>query len=688
MTHAWEASLRSWEAELHDPDKGYESDSSDADGEFDWDACTPAVAEQQLAAMIIEMKHAGTISAKDACILSWWASKAGVKGAVAQLGMRPGNSSTGNYSKHFDRVVYARGEDDDLYVMKVPAYHRSHDSRVLADLHVLPPHEAADEEIIGNPGLQARLQECRRTGALPPAYDGHAVVQRAPAGTPVYPYALYVDAVQFQRTDAVVGFWLTSLVTGLRQLVVAMRKSEMCACGCRGWCTMACIMSMLNWSFSHMARGLAPDARHDGSPWAESDGAREAVADAALGWRGVVLYLKCDMMEYVTSFGFCSWSTAASPCPLCHCTHMDWGCIQGISPVTLPWRLKTFEDYENACAACEIVVHVRSPELFRTLRGSLEYDKRRAGSRGRALLVDIPALGLRKGDRLQPGGDIVEVGQIDAMDPRSACRLLFWRRSAETFVRQRNPLFSRETGILPESVLVADWLHSLSLGVYKYFISLLWHKLFEHDVFGVGHCAQEEFLQKSLARLRDALFRWYGDEQVAGRDHSRVQNLTPEMIGKSSDHKIGTWGAETNGLLFFSKHLLSLHQEQLSAPLRQSLIKGCDSLVGIHTIIKEHTSGTVRAGVAQAFADHVKTHLHAMRELQIPVRAKHHGLSHMTYKLLQYGSPSLWACWTDESENKMLAQLALRAHRLVWSRRLIAEHRLAFGARRIQRLRR
>ena len=94
MTHAWEASLRSWEADVHDPDKGYETDLSNDDCDFDWDACTPAMAEQELAAMIIEMKHAGTISAKDACILSWWASKAGVQGTVTQLGMRPGHTST------------------------------------------------------------------------------------------------------------------------------------------------------------------------------------------------------------------------------------------------------------------------------------------------------------------------------------------------------------------------------------------------------------------------------------------------------------------------------------------------------------------------------------------------------------------------------------------------------------------
>eukprot|EP00972_Heterocapsa_arctica_P010574 1552052-Heterocapsa_arctica.AAC.1 len=60
-------------------------------------------------------------------------------------------------------------------------------------------------------------------------------------------------------------------------------------------------------------------------------------------------------MEHVTSFGFPSWSTAAAPCPLCHCTAADWGNIAGIGPVTLPWRLKVFADYKRACDACEIV---------------------------------------------------------------------------------------------------------------------------------------------------------------------------------------------------------------------------------------------------------------------------------------------------------------------------------------------
>jgi hypothetical protein len=262
------------------------------------------------------------------------------------------------------------------------------------------------------------------------------------------------------------------------------------------------------------------------------------------------------------------------------------------------------------------------------------------------------------------------------------CRLLFWRRSCETHVRHRNPVFSTETGIVPERVLVIDWLHALSLGVYKYFISHLWHMLFKYNVYGIGQCTDHEHILMSVGRLRNELFHWYNTERDEGRAHSRVQNLTPEMVGTATSHKLGTWGAETNGLLLFSQHLLSVHRDKLTAPgLLNNLIKGCDSLVGIHMIIKNHTGGTCPVAVAQQFTDHTMVHLHAMGQLQIEVRAKHHALSHMGHKLLHYGTPALWACWTDEGENKMLAQLALRAHRLVWSRRLITDHRMAYGSR-------
>ena len=679
----WEQALQGWQAALHDPDAHGGSDSSG--DEFDFDSVTEDMAQQELGNMIVDLKHKGTLTAKDACILCWWAAKAGLKGLVADLAMRP-DRPTGNFSKCFDRVMrkQAGGEDDDLYVMKVPSYRRATATRSHLETHVWPPHEAANDEIakVGSPTMRALLEERRNTDALPPAYYEHEIVQRAPAGTPVYPYALYIDAVDFQRTDAIIGVWLCSLVTDCRHLCLAFRKSEQCCCGCRHWCTMHCIMSFLHWSCLHMARGRMPSERHDGTPLSAADGERR-LADAGkdVGWRGVVLYLKSDMMEYVTTLGYPSWKSA-SPCPLCFCTPANMGDLAGISPVDVPWRTKTYEDYDAACRACEVWVEVTNADLFMTLRGSLEYDKRRTGNRGRCLQQDLRELGLKKGDRLQPGGSLHDVGDIDVWDPESACRLLFWRRSEETFVRNRNPLFSKETGIVPEAVLVVDWLHCLSLGVYKYFIAALWHALFQQDVFRVGSQNPEVLVAESVARLREHLTRWYESEAAAGRNHSRLSHLTVDMV---SGQKIGTWGAETNGLLLFSAYLLERFEGELPAGVRRHFRRGSDSLVAIHTLIKENEGGKCQVAVAQAFADHVKEHLQAMRELEIEVRAKHHCLAHMVRKLLKYGTPALWACWRDESDNHQLAQLAARAHRLVWSRRVISEHRVAYGSRAAKR---
>ena len=57
--------------------------------------------------------------------------------------------------------------------------------------------------------------------------------------TDVHPSALYVDHVgSTTKRDGVVGFFIYSLVTQRRHLRVAVRKSDLCRCGCRGWCSL------------------------------------------------------------------------------------------------------------------------------------------------------------------------------------------------------------------------------------------------------------------------------------------------------------------------------------------------------------------------------------------------------------------------------------------------------------------
>jgi hypothetical protein len=83
-----------------------------------------------------------------------------------------------------------------------------------------------------------------------------------------------------------------SLVTGISHLNAVLRKSELCACGCAGWCTIFGILLMVKWSFESLARGRWFRSRHDNGEWLPSDHKREARADTLLGFIALLLYCK------------------------------------------------------------------------------------------------------------------------------------------------------------------------------------------------------------------------------------------------------------------------------------------------------------------------------------------------------------------------------------------------------------
>ena len=110
--------------------------------------------------------------------------------------------------------------------------------------------------------------------------------------------------------------------------------------------------------------------------------------------------------------------------------------------------------------------------------------------------------------------------------------------------------------------------------------------------------------------------------------------------------------------------------------------RGIDALVCIYNAFKNYPQGSVPAHVAHAFSDAWKMHLHAVHALEIDFKPKHHAMSHLVASMLKFGSPHVRSNWRDEAENKDLARLALRAHRRVWSRRLLLDYRFAYGNKR------
>ncbi|CAK0827746.1 unnamed protein product [Prorocentrum cordatum] len=502
---------------------------------------------------IVQLKNEKVLSAKQACLLAHWATKAGVVGFVNELAMEPTeNRQSGHWTRHWDTVMRSRASDEHYLDMNVPMSNRSDLSRVMVDMPTTPPHVAVHEEAENAPDIKQRLQDAIDLGILPPVYAEHPVVTGAPNGVPVFPLAVYTDGVAFTRTDSVIGFYVYNIVTRVRHLCATIRKSDACKCGCRMWCTIYGVLSMLKWSFLSMQNGRWPDARPDGSAWGPSDEGEASCAGTQFGWRAVLLFLKADWSENVGTMAFASWQSTDCPCPKCDCTRDTWDNFLGVSPMGAPWSTLTVDDYDAECRACEYDRVVTDAD-FPRLRGNLFFDKREQGNRGRCLERDFDTLGLKKGDRMEPWPELPTTNDFDIRPKPLHVR--FWRRSNERHARHRNPLICNELYTSP-SHLVEDWLHCFSLGVFQFYnIGWLIHTIIEENCFRMPGTTQPEIAHGTVQLTKSRTMAWYGQEDRAGRQRNRIQDLTVGMLNTKSEG-ISLHGGETNDFLVFCAEVL------------------------------------------------------------------------------------------------------------------------------------
>ena len=342
--------------------------------EYDYDNVLESEAALELYDYIVRLKQMSVISAKQACIISFWASKAGATGLVTKLSFKP-SSQSGHFSRHFDSIVGSRPSDKDFYRLPVPLHSRLDATRNIDSFPVVPPHEAFANEILTNPGSAVELARAIEANELPETYTNHPVVRSAPPGTCVFPLAMYLDGVLYTRRDSIIGFFIYSVLTGVRHLVCTIRKSEVCQCGCKGWCSLFPLLSMLSWSFACMARGTYPTARHDASEWTDRDEGRASLGGCEFGWRAILLFLKGDWAEYSGSLGFPSHASNSSPCPFCFSDAASLWDLEGFSHLDMPKASKTLLHYKAACNSCEILVHVRTVAQLRKITSNLFFDK-------------------------------------------------------------------------------------------------------------------------------------------------------------------------------------------------------------------------------------------------------------------------------------------------------------------------
>lgn len=656
-TMASSSQFYDWERPKPRGGPGVDSDSDDPE---------PSAEEagEMMVAFLLDLLYTNSLSARSLCVICYWASLAGAQGPVSDFKMKP-SSPTGHFQRKVDKAtgVDLAGMANGMHRVGVPQ-HKKHDmSRTTHAMPIQLPHEALAGEAAENPDAL--------TGPTDPewteAYLNHPVV-RANPGRPVMPIALYLDGISFTRVDSLLGVFVYSLHTLKRHLVAVLRRSEMCKCGCKGWCSLYPVFAVVHWSFTAMAQGLWPSAPVFGE-WGPHDESRKANAGKDLGFVGALLHLKGDWSEFSHTLGFADWSSKEFPCMFCTATRDSRFDLSGFSVVSSPWATVRQEDVEGACRRCE-VWRVLSREQHATVRAALEYDKRRGGGSGRCLMVDIEHLQLFKGDRLEPHLGLPDVAMFDSVSSWP-CRTLFWRRSNQTRARHRNPLFDPAIGITLDSSLMVDKLHTLHLGPALVWTGHALWKVVVADVFGTK-ATGEALYTMSVQRIRGLLWPWYRRQRqlYPEKELTQVQDLTVAMLGgKPSTPNLGTKAAETKGLLPFALHLLREHRACFEEPEIGYLI-GAGAALQAYFDLLDEAPRNVPPQTLQLMYDAVKRHVSLSQKAGVPLKPKHHLLLHLVERTKRHGNPGFYATFADEGMNRVLKKVGQAAHRSVWEARV------------------
>ena len=222
-----------------------------------------------------------------------------------------------------------------------------------------------------------------------------------------------------------------------------------------------------------------------------------------------------------------------------------------------------------------------------------------------------------------------------------------------------------------ELVLVVDWLHTGPLCALKYFLGWLVWQFIDKNIWHAPEQPMSTRLRVSAISLRAQLFDWYTIEAGHGRQHCRAQDLTHSMLGSHDDPQLGLHGAEMVGFLYFARWLLEQYGDALG-PSKLYADRACSAFLHIHETMKVYPVLCPAASV-QALVDSGRKVIQSLAALNVGLRFKMHALLHMCYDARFKGSPTLWACWTDEGLNKLLKDVSLAAHcrRDVWTERVL-----------------
>lgn len=609
------------------------------------------------------------ITAADLCILCYYGMQAGAYGEGFELYGLPPNLDSGRYQKHLDAVLPPTAPSTGYYPLTIPCRDKSGIRREML-VPMVPVHETIAAECTVTPEVKRDFDYWVRTTDWGGRYAEHPRVRDRPAGSPLpLPLAVYLDGVQYSlqntagHTRSLLLISVYNLVSLKRHVCVCLRKIDLCACGCRGWCSLWPVFQCLAWQLESLSTGTRPNANFDQTPWTDAESVLWR-AGTALGVTCCLLFIKGDWAEHTATMGFPNWASIYHPCVWCSSPLSVLYNFEGTTLDHSVWDAAP--DYEAACAACEKLVRITTEPERHSLYaiGGLSFSLERGGL---SLAQDVPAFELLRGDKLVPSLSLPDVGKV--RNAPLPLNLTFWRtilrgRAIASPVHRRNPLFNAALGTSPSRSLAIDLLHGLHLGPVKHLIGwILWRLVWANPWQCEGLVDYQR--KACVTRLRVHLHAWYSTSNVPL--DSRFDDLTIGMLGPPSQPGFKGKAVETAHLLPWTIALLEEHRAHV--PFAPEMLEAARALLSYMNLLRE-APFIVPVHTCQTLLDLFLRHCWFLERADIGFLPKHHAMVHATALMHITGNMRFFATFHDESLNAIVALLARHCHPRSWPTRI------------------
>jgi hypothetical protein len=328
-------------------------------------------------------------------------------------------------------------------------------------------------------------------------------------------------------------------------------------------------------------------------------------------------------------------------------------------------------DYAEARAAQDVRVVIEQPGDLQALAGSLRRSK---VHRGRAVVRLSPVVlryGLRRGDRLVQGGDLLDVHEPELRVGRAevGAQVCFFRPGAG-FLRLLSPLLEVPGVAFPLSVQI-DLMHVADLGVTARYVGTCMRRALDSGRWGPPRSSVEA----CMAGLRADLQAYYACARARGAGLTELgRNFPVSLLGKARAPFFTGKARESRDLLGFAADLVRVPNPRLR--LRRHLAAAGDALQRVYAALhRSSTRGLASEDHREALRAGLQF-LGAWKKAGGHCTIKHHYFVHMLERAGAAGNPRRYSSYPDESKNRATKRIA----RSVGSGRAFARRVLARSA--------